>query len=366
MFIFITFCIVTLIQILFFSFFFFYFLGTISSRARKYFPVSIIICAKNEAKNLVRNLPFIAQQNYPNFEIVLVDDFSTDDSMEIMEHFKRNFSTKNVTIKILRAPKSSSKGKKNALSWGIQNASHNYLLLTDADCRPNSNDWIGEMVSQFSDKKTIVLGYGAYHKIKNSMVNKIIRFETLLTAMQYFSYAKAGKTYMGVGRNIAYKKEIFFMANGFEKHANVISGDDDLFINQMATSKNMAICLHPNGFTISEPKLNLKNWITQKRRHISTATQYKLFHQFSLGIFYLSQILFWTGAILLLLLNVNPAITIILILFRFIIWYLAISKSAKKLQEKDLIRLAPFYEFSLIFIQLYIFIRNLISPPKHW
>lgn len=156
------------------------------------------------------------------------------------------------------------------------------------------------------------------------------------------------------------------MANGFEKHANIISGDDDLLINQMATSKNVAICFHRNSFTISEPKLNLKNWISQKRRHIATATHYKLFHQFFLGLFYLSQMLFWISAVLLIILKINPELTIILILFRFIIWYLAIGKSAKKLQEKDLMPFAPLYEFSLIFIQLYIFIRNLISPPKHW
>lgn len=113
-------------------------------------------------------------------------------------------------------------------------------------------------------RKTIVLGYGAYEKVKNSFLNKIIRFETMLTATQYFSWAKIGKPYMGVGRNLAYKKEEFFNVRGFMDHMKIRSGDDDLFINQAATKKNTAILYTPESFTFSEPKTTFSSWVYQK------------------------------------------------------------------------------------------------------
>lgn len=367
MYIFILFCVVTFIQLLFFSFFYYKFSSDLSvSTPSESHPISVIICAKNEAKNLAENLPLIAKQKYPDFEIVLVDDFSSDNSLNIMQQFQKDFSSENCSIVIISPEKNVQKGKKNALTAGIKISSNENLLLTDSDCKPNSELWISTMAKEFSQEKTIILGYGAYQKIENSFLNEIIRFETLMTAMQYFSYAHIGKAYMGVGRNIAYKKEEFHKVNGFEKHYDILSGDDDLFINQIATKKNVATCLETNGFTTSKPETNFKNWIRQKRRHIATANQYKLDHQISLGLFYLSQISFWILGFYLLFWSNFKMLTLSLMFLRFIPWYAAILKCAKQLQEKDLIRFAPYYEFSIIFIQLYIFIRNLISSPKHW
>ena len=160
-----------------------------------------------------------------------------------------------------------------------------------------SENWISEMTSHFSFKKTIVLGYGAYDKIKGSFLNKIIRYETVLTAIQYFSWAKIGKPYMGVGRNLAYKKSEFFGVNGFINHIRVRSGDDDLFINEAANSKsNTAICYNLEGFTYSEPKTTYKDWFNQKRRHVSTAKHYKGFDKFQLALlFYFSDTLYYFG-----------------------------------------------------------------------
>jgi len=367
MLIFISFCIIILIQISFYAFLFGRFSYSKSIKGNNHsFPVSIIVCAKNEGENLKKHLPLLALQNYPDFEIVLVDDASTDDSLEIMNQFKAEYSSKNRSVQILSLANKTSKGKKEALTLGINKAKHKYLLLTDADCYPVSKNWITEMTSHFSIDKTIVLGYGAYRKIENSFLNKLIRFETLLTAIQYFSYAKTGKAYMGVGRNMAYLKEEFTKAEGFSKHKNTVSGDDDLLIGQIATAQNTAICSTKNSFTISEPETNCKDWIGQKRRHITTSFEYKIFHKFLLGLFYISQILFWLLLITLLILEINTSLTIFLGLFRLVIWYGTIIRSAYKLNENDLILLAPVYEISIIFIQLYLLISNLISPPKNW
>jgi len=365
MLIFIAFCTIVIIQTFIYLFLFGKFAFSIKDNKNyKHFPLSVIICAKNEENNLRKNLPLIASQNYDDLEIVLIDDASNDGSLGVMHEFKN--INPNLNIQIISISVSDTHGKKYALSKGILATKNDFLILTDADCFPVNKNWVREMSSHFSKYKSVVLGYGAYRKINNSFLNKLIRFETLLTAVQYFSYAQIGKAYMGVGRNIAYKKEEFLKINGFSKHEHILSGDDDLFINQIATKHNTAISYSKQSFTISEPETKIKNWINQKRRHISTSTHYKYFHKIALGIFYLSQLLFWVLAIVLILLNIHVALALSLILLRFFIWYLIIIKSAQKLDEKDLIIYAPLYEISIIFIQLYIFVRNIISSPKNW
>lgn len=365
--IFITFCIIIIIQTFFYLVLFgkFTFAKT-EKKDFKYLPVSIVICAKNEEQNLRLNLPKIAGQNFKYIEIVLVNDASSDNSLKEMQDFKLHFSSDKLSIKIIDLDHKTTPGKKSALSYGINAAKNEYLILTDADCQPNSAEWVSEICSNFSDNKAIVLAYGAYQKIEKSFLNKLIRFETLITAIQYFSYAKNGDAYMGVGRNIAYKKNLFKKSKGFSNHMHIQSGDDDLFIKDVANRNNTNICFTKNSFTISKPETSFKKWITQKSRHITTANHYKTHHKISLGLFYLSQLLFWLLAIILLMSDVYFFETLLLIIFRLIIWYSIIGRSAKLLDEKDLVFFAPLFEISLIFMQLYIYIKNIISPPNQW
>ncbi|WOD42399.1 glycosyltransferase [Hwangdonia lutea] len=327
-------------------------------------PVSVIICAKNEAENLKTFLPSILEQDYHNFEIVLINDASQDDSLNIMKAFASKHSNiKLVDVKNIEAFWGN---KKYALTLGIKAATHNHLLFTDADCKPVSKHWITEMVSHFSTNKTIVLGYGAYAKIKNSFLNKLIRFETFITAIQYFSFAKLGMPYMGVGRNLAYTKTDFFKVRGFMNHMKIRSGDDDLFINEAANSRNTEICFSKNSFTTSNPETNYKSWIRQKRRHISTAKHYKQNHKVLLASIYVFNFLFWILAIILLAFQFNLQVVLSLFLLRIIAQYFALGFSSKKLDEKDLIFFFPILEFFLIILQLTIFINNLVSKPNHW
>ncbi|WP_452221675.1 glycosyltransferase [Lacinutrix salivirga] len=326
--------------------------------------VSVIICAKNEEDNLKTFLPTILNQNYSNFEVVLINDASSDNTLEVMEHFKTlHDNIKIVNVKNIEAFWGN---KKYALTLGIKAAKHELLLFTDADCKPVSLNWITNMTAPINNTQSIVLGYGAYYKIKNSLLNKLIRYETLLTAIQYFSFAKLGMPYMGVGRNLAYKKEEFFNTNGFIKHIQVRSGDDDLFINEAANSNNTTVCFSKDSFTYSKPKTTLKAWFTQKRRHVSTANLYKVKHKIILSVFYASQLLFWLFAIVLLSTLFLWKFVVALIIIRSVVNYLIIGFSAKKLKELDLLVLLPFLELFLVGFQLTIFISNLISKPTHW
>ena len=328
-------------------------------------PISVIICAHNEAKNLKEFLPSFINQKYSNFELVLINDASYDDTLEIMEAFREKHPTK-IKVVDVKANEQFWRSKKYALTLGIKAATHEHLLFSDADCKPVSEHWITEITAHFTAEKTIILGYGAYLKIKNSLLNKLIRFETLFTAIQYFSYAKIGLPYMGVGRNLAYTKSLFFKSNGFSNHMHIRSGDDDLFVNKSATNQNVNLSYLEDSFTLSQPKKTFKDWICQKRRHVSTASYYKPIHKFLLALFYISQLLFWLLATILFITTYQWEIVLGIVIFRILIQYIIIGNSAKKLNEKDLIIWSPILEIFLIIIQLSIFIKNTVSKPIHW
>lgn len=253
-------------------------------------PVSVIICARNEEKNLRTHLPKILNQLYPDFEVVVVNDRSDDETEKVLKDFSSQY--KNLKVVSLTETPEGISPKKNVVAKGIRAAKNEYLLFTDADCAPASNEWISQMAGCFSNGKEIVLGYSPYQK-ENSFLNLFIRFETLMTAFLYFGFAKMGFPYMGVGRNLAYKKSLFLNNDGFSSHEKILSGDDDLFVNQNANANNTATQMNPNSFVYSVPKKNWGEWFRQKVRHLGAGKKYSFKSKFLLGVFSLSGILFY-------------------------------------------------------------------------
>lgn len=357
------FCGVALINCLYYSLFSnFFFSQPPPQRSVADFPVSLIVCAKNEAENLQKHIPLWLAQSYPIFELILINDASSDESLEVMEEF----ATQDSRIKIVNVRNNEAfwGNKKYALTLGIKRARYDRLLFTDADCYPASKDWISKMASNFSEEKQIVLGYGAYEKLPG-ILNKIIRFETLMTAVQYFSYANSGIPYMGVGRNLAYLSTLYYEKNGFMNHIRIASGDDDLFVNEAATADNTNLCISPEAFTYSIPKKTRKQWRLQKKRHYSTAKFYRPIHKILLGLYYVSNLLFWIFSGIVLFTDFWKVVIFILLL-RLVFQYVAIGKAAKKLGETDLIPYIPFFELYLILVQMSIFISKRDEKTSQW
>ncbi len=323
-------------------------------------PVSIIICTRDEAANLAKNLPgALVQQYRTTHEVIAVDDNSFDDSKYVLEELQKTF--KQLHVVLLTQEAKFIPGKKFPLSVGIKTAKYEVLLLTDADCVPASEFWMDKMQQVYDAGTEIVLGYGAYHK-KNGLLNKLIRWETAYTAMQYFSYALAGKPYMGVGRNLSYKKELFFRHKGFTAHNHVASGDDDLFIKTAATKTNTKICIDPDTFTLSEPAKTWSQWIKQKSRHYSTAKFYKPIHKFLLGSFSLSQFLFYPLLAASIIFYGWQA-ALIVFGIRFVVQAIVFYFIFKKLHEKDLYPWFLFFDVAMFFYYL-IFSLTLVRKPK--
>ena len=263
-----------------------------SSRAM---GVSVIVCAHNERENLMELLPLLNDQNCPAFEVLVMDDRSTDGTTDFLETDIAHLSR----VRFIRIDKEHEHitPKKYALTIALKKVCYPVVLLTDADCRPVSTDWLANMTAPLAtDAKDITLGFSPYEH-RPGLLNLLIRSETLFTAVQYFSLALAGRPYMGVGRNLAYKTSLFFANRGFYTHKNVMGGDDDLFINEVATGRNTAVCFSPETFMWSKPKETWAEWQHQKRRHLNVGKYYKPGNKFRLGLLMGSHVLSWVLAV---------------------------------------------------------------------
>jgi len=313
------------------------------------FPVSVVICARNEAKNLKEFLPFVLKQNYPNFEVIVVNDCSFDSSEDILRVFQGKYPNLKV-VKITEHPRFKT-SKKFALTLGIKAAKNEILILTDADCKPNSENWIALVASNYINPATeIVLGYSPYLS-KKGFLNKLISYETFQTAINYCSFALNGMPYMGVGRNLSYKKSLFFKGKGFASHMQIPSGDDDLFVNQHANAINTEIELRPEAQVWSEPKLSWAAYWNQKIRHAGAGKFYKKSHRFSLTFQALSAILFMVLFIVCLAIGLPWQILCGIFIIRLLAQLYTYFKAMDLLMVRNLrwliIILDPFYYFYL-------------------
>ncbi len=322
--------------------------------------VTVIVCARDEADEIAKNLPGILVQDYrSSHEVLVVNDNSMDDTKYLLDGLYKDF--KQLHVVELKQEAMHIPGKKFPLSMGIKSAKHEVLLLTDADCIPASEHWLSHMQRAFKPGVEIVLGYGAYKK-KKGLLNWLVRFDTFHTALQYLSFALGGMPYMGVGRNLAYKKELFFKQKGFASHHHLPGGDDDLFINGCATDQNTAIVIDKDAFTYSTPPRNWTEWINQKERHNATGKYYKKKHKVVLGI-YLASHFFFYPAFIVTLFTHYWLVALITFGTRFLIQAFVFFKSMKKLGEIDLFPFFWLWDVWMFFYYI-IFMSSIWKKPK--
>ena len=253
-------------------------------------PLSVIVCARNEAANLELNLPALLEQEYPDFEVVVVDDRSWDNTSDILKDLARQYP--HLKIVTVTEGEKFIAGKKFAVTMGIKAASNEWLVFTDADCLPASQQWLLGMQQPENEEIDFVLGYSPYIRNKG-LLNALICFETFFTAVNYLSFALNKRPYMGVGRNMAYKKSLFFKNKGFAAHMHIPSGDDDLFVNAHANKHNTRIQIHKDTHVWTEPKMSFGAYLKQKKRHFGAGKLYKFKHKFVLSVQIIFQFLFY-------------------------------------------------------------------------
>jgi biofilm PGA synthesis N-glycosyltransferase PgaC len=325
------------------------------------FPVSVIICARNEEENLRANLPLVLGQDYPDFEVIVVDDASTDGTADLLRDFRQQYPQ--LRTSSIKPNVHISKGKKLALTVGIKAARHEWILLTDADCRPAGPQWLSLMQRNFSRDTGIVLGYGGYSR-RRGLLNLVIRYDAFFVALQYFGFALAGLPYMGVGRNLAYRREIFFRHKGFASHYELASGDDDLFINEVARREPTRIEIRPGAHTYSDPKRSWRDWYYQKRRHLTTGPRYRPATKFLLGTEIISRLLFYASFAYLLAFQVMLPTIIVIFLVRLLSTMLVIKWSMSRLNESYLLLISPLMDLVLPLVQIGMAFSNYVASKR--
>jgi poly-beta-1,6-N-acetyl-D-glucosamine synthase len=323
-------------------------------------PVSVIICARNEAENLSVHLASVLEQDYPDFEVIVVNDCSEDNSYIVLGDYLKKYP--HLRISTINKDPKFTHNKKFAQFIGIKAAKNELLLFTDADCQPESNQWLKEMVSNFNSDTDFVLGYGGYLK-KKGFLNKYIRYDSFTIAMQYLGMAIRGVPYMGVGRNMAYRRSVFFENKGFGSHSHIISGDDDLLVNAIARGKNTTVELRAETHTRSVPFTDLNQWILQKKRHFTTAPYYKFRDKFLLFLEPFTRVLCYVSFIVLLsYIFLWPWVLAVFVL-RLITQITVFFLVQKKLNEPGLIGYLLFFDIFSPLINIIIFLSNSRSKP---
>ncbi len=317
-------------------------------------PISIIIAARNESDNLYDNLPFILTQDYPEFEVIIVNNQSVDDSAWLLKALC--IQHKNLKVVEIAKNKHLLPGKKLPITLGVKAAKYEKMVFTDADCKPASNQWLRIMSETFTEKNQIILGYAPYFRTKG-IINRIIRYDTAFIGASYLSFALAKIPYMGVGRNLAYTKKVFESVRGFKSHYSLPSGDDDLFIQEAAVNQNYTIQISPETFCYSKASETWKGWVRQKTRHYSTSSRYKVIKKALLGIYPISLLLAWLTFVILLFNAKWFAISLILFGSMLIVKWLIQGKCLRTLNEKGFALAFPLWDLghALLMPMLYNF-----------
>ena len=324
-------------------------------------PVSVIICARNEEENLRENLNFVAEQQYPEYEVIVVNDCSEDETGEILKDYAARY--KHFRFTTIKKDEKFSHGKKLAVMVGIKAAKYDTLLFTDADCKPQSPLWLKKMAGMLNEEQEICLGYSGFHR-KRGFLNIFLRYDAFFIAMHYLSFAMAGKTYMGVGRNLAYRKHLFFDNKGFARHLDLDSGDDDLFINEVATRTNSVVSLSHEAQTRSAAPAQFSRWMRQKKRHRSTFPRYKASHKFWLSVEPVTRLLFYSAFITLLFFTPYYYVPVGIFVLRLILLLMVNYKWSRRLNEKDLFLFSPVSDFLSIFTGLILVYRSIFGTKQ--
>lgn len=326
-------------------------------------PISLIIAARNESDNLYENLPFILTQDYPQFEVIVINNQSVDDSSQLLRAFQNEYPNLHV-IEVERNPHLRP-GKKLSITIGIKGAKYDHFILTDADCRPASRLWLRSMAKSFTEEKELIIGYGPYTK-SGGFLNRLIRFDTASIGISYYSMALSGLPYMGVGRNIGYTRHLFESVNGFRSHYGLASGDDDLFVQEAATKKNVSINIDKDAFCYSAPCGDWDSWIRQKTRHYTTTDRYEVIKKWMLGIYPLTMLMLLISFVILMLSNDFRWLSASVFIFVTVVKWWIQGRCFIKLNEGSLVKYLPLWDILYTILMPIIYYSSEKKAANKW
>ncbi len=320
-------------------------------------PVSLIVAAHDAAHQLEQNLASWLEQDYPSFEVIVVNNGSADASEKLLKTWQERYSEK---LRVLHLPEAN---KKKALAAGIAQAKNEFLVFTDADGQPASKYWLQAMGEKLQTCD-VVLGFAPLRG--TGFTGALSRWETWQTASLYFSAVFENRAYMGVGRNLAYRKSLFYKVGGFKNHEQLRSGDDDLLVQAAQKAEaRIGAQITTESFVYSAASGNLKEWWRQKRRHFSTARFYNQNDRLRLGTTAALQLLFYL--LFLACLFYSGTLALVVFLLRYLLHFFTARKVAAHFRSSEVLSLFPLFEFFWVVAALALQGQNALwGKPKKW
>ncbi|MDR0790181.1 MAG: glycosyltransferase [Bacteroidales bacterium] len=326
--------------------------------------VSIVIVTKDEQENLKQRLPIILEQQYPNFEVVVVNNASSDETEFMLKVLEKIYAHLKVVNLYTETP-NKFQGKKYPLSLGIKSAKNDYILLTNANCVPNSYFWVLNMVKGLAPKKNIVLGCNLYER-KKTLLNIFIQYDSLNQAINYEGMALLGNPYKATGDNLIISRKGFFDSGGFISLYNISSGDMELFVNHVAKRKNTSVVLNEEAYVKTEAPSSFSAWCNQKRRRLRTAHYYKFWDKFIVATPVWTTLLFYASLVVLFLLNFPWQWIVAGLIVKILVQILLFYKGSSVLMKNKLCIFAPLFEIFFLVFNTIIGINTLFSKKERW
>ncbi len=318
-----------------------------SSEQVKRTPVSVVICAKNEVQNLEKNLPLFLAQDYPEFEVVVVNDGSTDDTEEMLHALRQQH--KNLQVTTIEPDYKFTHNKKLAITVGIKAAQHKRIIFTEPDCEPSGSRWLEAMQQAFGGSGEVVIGY-CRNTHRNNAIEKMQRSDELMSALFALRGAMLGKAYRSTIKNMGLSQEFFFRSKGFAHYNSQPNGEETIFLCRNANEQNTKVALAPEALISSSLELTPAQWFKQKCQYAALLTMGKRgvgrirAEMFSRSLFYLCAMALPVIAIIrhdyFMLPGIAP-----LMLARLVSRLVVMKKVLLKLQEKDLFWWVLAYDF---------------------
>lgn len=330
-----------------------------------YKPVSVIVSSKNQLNDLRSNLIYFLDQDYPKFEVIVINDASSDGTQDYLEELEKKYDHLKVVTNTIQENERFNKGKKFGITLAIKSAIHDTLLFSDGDSYPSSNQWIKKMQSSFSSKKQIVLAYSKLEKRKG-LLNRLLRYESLYEGLLSFSFTLSGFPLLAQRRNLGYNRALFFSINGFFSHLNLSRGEAELFVDEASNSTNSSVCLSSEAMTLSCKQKNFAEWLSHKRSYFHLAKQLRFSSLFILGVNFFSQFSFWLLFPVLLIYRIDTQFVLMAFTLRFCLQYIVYWKMCKFTNEYGLLWFLPFYEICLMLIHFILSLSTFIKKVHDW
>ena len=359
------FLVATVVQLLYHLFIFIRIWFYKESEHVNYKPVSVIVSSKNQLDDLRSNLIYFLDQEYPKFEVIVINDASSDGTDDYLEELQKKYDYLKVVTNTIQENDRFNKGKKFGITLAIKSATHDNLLFSDADSYPSSNQWIKKMQASFSSKNQIVLAYSRLVKRKG-LLNRLLRYESVYLGLLSFSSALCGFSLLAQRRNIGYNRELFFSINGFFSHLNLSRGEAKLFVDEASNSSNTAVCLSAQAMTLSNKQKSYSEWFYHKRSYFHLSKRLRFSSLLILGMNFFSQFSFWMLIPVLLIYQINIQFVLLAFSLRFCMQYVVYWKMCKFTNEYSLLWFLPLYEISIMLIHFMLFLSTFIKKVNDW